>query len=168
MVTNQIIELLQLTHLSGIEQETILKKIVSDGLLLSRAQTLSLNAYLVEAVRQLHPLEKERLIKRCGPSVTSNKATPATWSIATKYETMYDDGKPVDTFAYHVLQAKCPACRDSGPRWQSPQPYASLRSTQVESSLSKLTFFHACTRQNETAPPDILERWREILSVFVL
>src|ERR1700730_13691168 len=96
----EILSILSLRHLTGVEAEETLKKILGDSFVMKRADELARRAWLVEAVRSLHLLERQSLAKRCGPPPAP---VAAVWSVVN-----HDASN--DPNVRHAVRASCSRC----------------------------------------------------------
>jgi hypothetical protein len=80
---NELLSLLGLDHLTGSDAEAALKRIISDNLVLTRAQELANRQFIVQAVRDMHILERQRLAKHACGGLQQQKSAHVSWFVET-------------------------------------------------------------------------------------
>jgi hypothetical protein len=146
-----IANLLPNTAFPGLEAE-VLKKILADNFLTLRCQELMIRHFAVEAIQQMHPVERAALLKRISP--TPKPATKVIWAA----EEGHASGKP-------ILSASCEGCRQTvyfgipevkqaGAKYVYPTP------ADVDRAIENLRWSH-CGR-TDTPSVYFIERYREI------
>jgi len=80
---NELLSLLSLDHLTGADAEAALKRIISDNLVLTRAQELANRQFIVQAVRDMHILERQRLAKHACDGLQQQTFPHVQWYVET-------------------------------------------------------------------------------------